>query len=862
MTPTALPYPGPTSENLACLPADLIARPQWVLWRGADCVNQQTGEMKLNKIPMNPHDLTNADTTDPLTWGTFDACVAALPVALEEWETENPAAYRGGGVGYVFAADDPYVGIDLDGCVNSTTGEIADWAQDRMTQLTSYTEITPSGTGLHILVQGTLPPKGRRKDPIEMYNYARFFTMTGWRVPESAPTIEASPGPLAALWCDLFGPTIGHTVWLLDEQGNVTNVDRKPWRILRIEPDPSGEPYAIFAEAATGWPLMRCERAAGVQEQPTPPLFDDATLIDRAQHAANGGKVQRLAAGEWQQDYTSPSEADLALCMLLAFWTQDPAQIDRVFRQWGLMRAKWDEQRGAQTYGQRTIAEALARQTEHYRPKHAAWQQRNGQHPNPASTGDDGPLPYSDYTNALAFVRDHGQDLRYCYPWKSWLVWTGTHWQRDTSGAVMRRAKQTIKHLARQVEELDDIHAKALLAHIKASLSTVKLKALVECAQSEPGIAVQPADLDSHPWLLNCANGTLDLKKGTLRSHAQTDLLTKCLPIAYKKDATCPQWLRFLWRIMGGTQEPDNPKMSIGEPAQRRDADKRAEALINFLQRALGYSLTGSTQEQCFFLLHGPTKTGKSTFLHIAKALLGPYGTQAEMSTFLHKDRDTVRNDLADLAGMRLVCAIETDEGKRLAEALIKQLTGGTDTIKARFLFEEYFEYWPQFKVFLATNHKPKVNANDDAFWERVKLVPFIVQIPPQERDKQLDTKLRQELPGILAWAVRGCLQWQQVKDLQAPPPVVDATQGYRDEMDDVGRFLAEVCVLGDKQTYKTQATTLLKAYHQWCGQTTLTLRALNTALTDRQYESKRFTTGAFWLGIGLPAPEDARWDK
>jgi putative DNA primase/helicase len=280
------------------------------------------------------------------------------------------------------------------------------------------------------------------------------------------------------------------------------------------------------------------------------------------------------------------------------------------------------------------------------------------------------------------------------------------------------------------------------------------------------------------------------------------------------------------------------------------------------VQKALGYSLTGSTREQCFFLLHGPTKTGKSTFLNIAKALLGPYATQAEMSTFLHKDRETVRNDLADLAGMRLVSAIETDDGKRLAEALIKQLTGGTDTIKARFLFEEYFEYRPQFKVFLASNHKPKANPQDDALWERVRLIPFTVQIPKPDRDKQLEAKLMQQLPGILAWTVRGCLAWQQEDSLGEPAVVLDATQQYRDEMDDIGQFLTEVCMAGSVETHKVQASVLLAAFHRWIGNTTMTARTFNAALSDRGYESKRFTTGMFWLGIGLPAPEEVRQDK
>jgi hypothetical protein len=236
----------------------------------------------------------------------------------------------------------------------------------------------------------------------------------------------------------------------------------------------------------------------------------------------------------------------------------------------------------------------------------------NGTAPAPRINPDD---LLTDTYNARALVRDHGQDLRYCYPWKSWLVWTGTHWQRDTNGTVLRLAKQTVRRLARQAEALDDEQVvKDLLTHITKSLSTAALKAMMDNAQSEEGMAVQPEAFDVDPWVLNCTNGTLNLKTGTLQPHRQEDLITKCLPMAYDPEAQCPTWQSFLWRIMGGSQGEDTPDMSAGELENRRQADDRASALIGFLQRAIGYTLTGSTREQCLFILHGPTKTGKSTF--------------------------------------------------------------------------------------------------------------------------------------------------------------------------------------------------------------------------------------------------------
>jgi putative DNA primase/helicase len=368
MTQGSVLYTGPTVEDLDRIPDALTARRQWVLWRGVDTVDAQTGEIRLNKIPINPQSLKHADSTNPRTWGTFDRCVAALPVALEEWAEEDAAAYRGGGIGFVFTDTDPYVGIDLDHCRDPDTGVIEGWARTHIETLTSYTEISPSGTGVHIIVEGSLPPTGRKKGPVEMYSYARFFTMTGAHLPATPATLTAHQPAINALWCSLFGPQVGQTVWTLDSHGTITNSDGKPWEILRIEAAPDGEPYAFFAETSAGVSLIQCEvvrTPTGTPAPATPALADDV-LLAKARSARNGTRFARLWAGDTSLHQDDDSSADLALCCMLAFWTQDGDQLDRLFRQSGLMRKKWDAKRGEQTYGQRTMAEALARQTEHY----------------------------------------------------------------------------------------------------------------------------------------------------------------------------------------------------------------------------------------------------------------------------------------------------------------------------------------------------------------------------------------------------------------------------------------------------------------------------------------------------------------
>jgi putative DNA primase/helicase len=451
------------------------------------------------------------------------------------------------------------------------------------------------------------------------------------------------------------------------------------------------------------------------------------------------------------------------------------------------------------------------------------------------------PTPLSDLSNAEALVHAHGPDLHYCYPWKAWLTWTGTHWQRDSAGEVMRRAKQTVKRLAARADQYDlDAEVKALLHHVKTSLATGRLKGMVELAASEPDMPVQPEAFDADPWLLNCTNGTLDLRTGQLGPHQRTDLLTKCLAIPYDPQATCPTWRTFLDRIMAG-----HP------------------ALVAFLQRAAGYALTGDTAEQCLFLLYGTGANGKSTFLETLLAVVGEYGKQAEFSTFVVRHQDlSVRNDLAALRGVRVVSAVEVTEGKRFAEALVKQLTG-QDTLTARFLFQEFFQFKPQCKLFLACNHKPVIRGTDHAIWRRIRLVPFTVTIPEAEQDRQLAAKLRAELPGILTWAVQGCLAWQW--DGLAPPPAVQqATAGYRHEMDVVGQFLEECCLV-DTQV-RTKAAALFQAYQSWCasnGDQPIRPRDFGLRLAERGFINHKGSKGSrWWLGLGLLTPDlDARGD-
>lgn len=417
----------------------------------------------------------------------------------------------------------------------------------------------------------------------------------------------------------------------------------------------------------------------------------------------------------------------------------------------------------------------------------------------------------TDLGNAERFIEDNGHNVRYLPAWKKWLVWNGKRWAVDETLEVQKMAKRSIRGMWKDVEFLSAGEQKDMVKHIMQSEGDSKLHAMLSRAKAEPGIAITPSQLDANPWLLCVENGVLDLQTGALRPHDRDLLMTKVAPAPYDADTKCPTWLAFLARIMNGNQP-----------------------LIDFLQRAVGYSLTGTTGERCLLFLYGIGANGKSTFLEVLRALLSEYAQQADFTTFLERKGDSgPRNDIARLFGARVVTSSEVGEGKRLNESLVKTLTGN-DTVTARFLHAEFFEFSPQFKLWLAANHRPVIRGTDNAIWTRVRLVPFLVSIPEGERDLGLKDKLIAELPGILAWAVQGCLLWHEY-GLGMPAAVQEATESYRRESDTLGAFL-EDCTVAEADA-ATKATELYQAYKQWAeeaGEYQLTQTAFGRSLEER----------------------------
>ncbi len=439
----------------------------------------------------------------------------------------------------------------------------------------------------------------------------------------------------------------------------------------------------------------------------------------------------------------------------------------------------------------------------------------------------------TDLGNAERFEAFAGERFRYVHPWGSWVWYDGTRWQRDVDGEAVRCARDTLRLVAAEAGTIPDEDERGeLLKHALDSESSARMGAMLGLAQSL--LPLSPEALDANSDLFNCANGTLDLRTGDLRPHDRGDLLTRRSPVSYDPDATCPLWDAFLLRVLGGS-----------------------ERLVAFLQRAVGYSLTGHTSEQVLLLLYGIGANGKSTFLETVRALLGDYATQADFTTFLKREGEGARNDLARLVGTRFVSAVEAEAGKPLAEALVKQLTGG-DTITARFLFKEFFDFRPTFKLWLAANHKPTISGGDHGIWRRIRLVPFTVTIPEAERDPKLTAKLAAELPGILAWAVRGCLAWR-AEGLGVPDEVKAATDSYRDEMDVLAPFLDEACMASPGS--RITARELYEAYETWCtanGERPRSQKSFSLGLKERGFEAVKGSKGVrCWQGVRLRVSSD-----
>lgn len=438
----------------------------------------------------------------------------------------------------------------------------------------------------------------------------------------------------------------------------------------------------------------------------------------------------------------------------------------------------------------------------------------------------------TDVGNAERFVAMFKDSVKYCSIYKKWFIWNGKRWEQDDTGKIITYAIECVRNIMHDADMLPDgDKRKALIQHSLRSESSGRLKALLDLASGMPAITIRSDDLDANPWLLNCQNGTIDLRTGKLQAHNPQDYITRICAAPYDTTCAIPLWTSLLNKVSGGD-----------------------EAVKRYMQKAFGYALTGDISEQAIFLLYGTGSNGKSTMLNVFAELLDGYAQSTSSDTFMQKKNDTVNNDIARLKGARFVSAIEMEEGKRMAESLIKSMTGG-DKLVTRFLYGEFFEYIPQFKVFLAVNHKPIIRDTTKSIWRRIKLMEFTNTFTEQERDRNFPAKIMAtELSGILAWAVQGCLWWQQ-EGIQDPDRIREATQEYREEMDAFSHFFEECCL--DKADGHVSNKMLRAKFEEWCGENgeyAINQRTFSQKLLERGYTKRRNNaTGSYeWYGFVL----------
>lgn len=442
---------------------------------------------------------------------------------------------------------------------------------------------------------------------------------------------------------------------------------------------------------------------------------------------------------------------------------------------------------------------------------------------------------FTDLSNGEFFVKQYGDKIRYCATWKKWIIWDGNTWRTDCSNEIFGLCKEFLRGMFITTRHMT-VHRRALdlETHLIRCESLRRRQALVESASLERAVQIFPHQVDSDGFVFNVRNGTIDLRTGELHAPMREKYITRCASIAFDKKAQCPEWYNFLLRIMGGNA-----------------------SLIYFLQKAVGWALTGDMSEQVMFILYGSGANGKSTFLNTITEILGDYAMSTPTETFMKKYGEGISNDIARLRGTRFVTTVEAEEGKQMSEPLIKQVTG-QDTMTARFLYGEYFDFVPSFKIFMATNHKPVIRGNDHGIWRRIRLIPFTVTIPYAERDIYLMDKLRKEQAGILNWMIEGCLMWQKER-LCEPMEVKLATEEYQEDMDIIGAFIRECCIIDNTSYLKISSGDLYRAYTLWCEKNIekpYPQRMFGIHLQNMGIGKSRDKLARYWTGIALRVGE------
>lgn len=571
------------------------------------------------------------------------------------------------------------------------------------------------------------------------------------------------------------------------------------------------------------------------QEKP----INNLSISEIVQHmyaSAKGPREKDFMEGGWEKYYPSQSEADLAFANDLAFWTGKNFQkMDEIFRHSSLMRTKWDEKHGATTYGAATLNKAINDTVNTFATEEAQVNANRFAFNKPLKQEKKTPpRSWDDMGMAQRFVDHYPNSFRYSSEDNAWYIYNGSYWARDVKQSIQTAADNVIESLKKEKpvmavndEKEQEKVMRSWEKFCKSERShNAKVNMLKELQHLVP---ILHRDFDKKKMLLNTPSGYVDLTDGTLHDHDYKEFFTQETGVDYSSKTDCQLWLEFLQQTFSHDQE-----------------------LIHFIQKAVGYSLTASIQEQVMFLLLGNGRNGKSVFLSVLQYVLGTYVKAMNASAIVKKNinSSSANTDLARLQSARLVISSEVNEGDRLDEALIKQITGG-DPLVARFLFGHEFEYKPAFKIWMATNHVPKIFGTDEGIWRRMLIIPFDHTVTQENVDKNLENKLKAESMGILNWAVEGSMMWQS-EGLGEPQAVVDATSANRKEMDVVQMFIDDKCTTATG--YQVKASSLFERYRQWAKETN-NYEMSNVKFgveVSKKYPRTRRNDGKYYLGIDL----------
>ena len=706
---------------------------------------------------------------------------------------------RADGLAFYFA--NGYVGLDID----HIDSNLEDWRAgdndpnnlvNKFQDLTdnTYMEVSQSGTGIHAIFKGKIPGKRRRKGNYEMYQTGRFFALTGNNIIPD-PTIKSmSDDEMKTLYEFLFGKD--NIVQLHSESDNITPVD-----------------------------------------------LSVAEIIKRAENSAKTGtRFTMFMKGGWEQFYSSHSEADMAFANDLAFWTgRDFHKMDTIFRNSSLMREKFDEKHGAVTYGTSLLNKAINETQNIYNPESDSQDSESSYtfSFNEDKTKKIIPRSWDDQGRGLRMRDQFATVLKFNAVDKKWFFFNGSYWQEDIGNQRVELAAERVANsIKKEKPELsfstktdEDKAMNEWYRFQKDSRSHMAKMHMID--EFKKYVIVKHGEFDKEDMLLNTESGYVDLSSGELHDHDIDKKFSHQTVAEYSDNVDAPLWEKFLNQIFNNDEE-----------------------LIHYVQKAIGYSFTGSVDEQCLFILNGRGRNGKSVFSNVVSDVAGNYAKQMNVQTIVAKKNQSgsANSDIARLEGARIVTSSELNEGDRFDESLVKQLTGG-DKILARFLYGSEFEYKPKFKIWMATNHLPIIRGTDDGIWRRIKIIPFNIQIPKEKVDKKLEYKLKAEYTGILNWIVQGAIMWQQ-EGLEDPEAVTKVIETYRAEMDPLDAFLEECCTTG--QNYSIKAREMYDAYHEWAKESEeykMSMTKFGREMRKKLLRVKR-RDGWYYVGLKLKEPD------